>query len=91
MSSDDAPASDTNESELFTRLAELSTPELAVGQSERVHRRARAAFVHRRERAKHPWFDRLSRLYTAFEPVMAMGVASAYLLWAFTSAMALYH
>ncbi len=90
MSTDDAHLPDIPENELLTQMAGLPTPELAPGVSERVRRRTRAAFIKHRDRARHPWFDRLSRIYEAFEPVMAVGVASAYMLWAFTSAMALY-
>ena len=79
-----------DESLLLTKLSELPAPALPAGSSERLHKRARAAFLRASERAKHPFWDLVVRVYGRFEPVMAVTVASAYLMWAFTSAMALY-
>lgn len=78
-----------SESELLARLAELPAPEVPAGAGERIHRRSRAAFVRYSERARHPVWDRLARIYGGFEPIMAGAVAAAYLLWAFSSAMTL--
>ena len=78
------------ESELLARLAELPSPALPAGTGDHVKRRARAAFLRAHERARHPWWDRLTRIYGRVEPVMAVAVASMYLLWAFQSAIALH-
>lgn len=79
-----------SESELLARLAALPAPEVPAGTGARIHRRSRAAFLRYSERSQHPIWDRLARIYGGFEPIMAGAVASAYLLWAFSSAMALF-
>ena len=79
-----------SESELLARLAALPAPAVPAGAGPRIHRRSRAAYVRYSERARHPVFDRLARVYSGFEPVMATAVAAAYLFWAFASAMALH-
>ena len=79
-----------DEGQLLARIALLPAPEPAVEISQRTQRRARAAFLRYHEQAKHPWWNLVARAYDRFEPVMATAVASAYLLWAFTSAMALH-
>lgn len=79
-----------NESELLASLAALPAPEVPAGAGERIHRRSRAAFLRYSERAQSPVWDRLARIYGGFEPYMAAAVASAYLLWAFASVVALH-
>ena len=79
-----------SESELLAKLAALPVPDVPAGAGERIHRRSRAAFLRYSERARHPIFDQLARVYSGFEPIMATTVAAAYLFWAFASAMALY-
>lgn len=77
-----------DESELLARLAALPAPALDQSRGQRIHRRARAAFVRNSETPG--WLVFLARLYGRVEPVMATGVAAAYLVWAFQSAMSLY-
>jgi hypothetical protein len=76
------------ESEILARLAALPAPALDHERGQRIHRRARAAFLQSSETPA--WVAFLARLYGRIEPSMATVVASGYLFWAFQSAMALH-
>ena len=90
MSPDPTHNLQVDDSELLARIARLPAPELDPGVAEHMRRRARATFLRHAERASHPWLDRLVRWYGRIEPIMVAGVAASYLVWGFTSAMALY-
>lgn len=68
------------------RALPVRTPDVLT--SERIRRRARAAFL-RATRLDERWLARLDRIYARLEPAIAAGVAVVYLGWALRVAAAL--